>query len=159
MQKIVFNKIYLNPQRAPYKRPRYLVPGPEGVRATFENKKKARAYCAGLSENLNLKAVELNLVFCEVLQLYQKNWFYWPRLLDLEIENFKFSFGRLFVVSGSNYEYFIFINFNKCRRALAACLCLLKNEAKGRNFYLVVSEVNNLENRLNAIFEGLPASL
>lgn len=158
MKKIIFNKILLNPVRPPYIRPRYIVPGPEGVRAEFENKKKARAYCFGLSEKINLKVIELNRLYCEVWQIYREAFFYWPGLLDREIKNFEFAFNRLFVVT-SNYEYFLFINLDKCRRALAACLCLLIAEAKGRNFYLVVNTLKSFENRLAAIFEGLPVCL
>lgn len=150
MQKIKFDKILTNPARPPYIRPRYVVPGPEHIRKTFDNKKKARAYCAGLTDKLNFLAIELNQFYLEIWNIYRKNIFYWPGLLDQQIKNFEFNFNRLFVVT-ANYEYFLFINIKKCRQSLAACLCLLITEAKGRNFYLLVNELKGIENRINRL--------
>lgn len=149
MKRIKFNKILKNPAPKHFKKAPYLVPGVEPLRGEFTNRKEAVKHCNNIARQLNLAAVEINLIYIEAFTVYRRLIFNLKNAeaINQQFNNFHFNFNRLFIVT-ANYEHFVFINFNKCHEAIKKALQLLQEEARANYDFNLLLELKSLQKRL-----------
>lgn len=129
-----------------------MVVGPVPLGAKFENKKTAASHCVKVAEEINLAAFDLNNIYIETFTIYRRLIFHLKNAKEIKtlLNNFEFNFNRLFVVT-ANYEYFIFLNLEKCKKALQEALALLVLSSKQKFDYYLVNEIKTLQKRLIAL--------
>lgn len=128
------------------------MPGVKPLRGEFTNRKEAVKHCNNIARQLNLAAVEINLIYIEAFTIYRRLIFHLKNAEEIKtlLNNFEFNFNRLFVVT-ANYEYFVFLNLEKCKKALQEALALLVLSSKQKFDYYLVNEIKTLQKRLIAL--------
>lgn len=126
------------------------MPGVKPLRGEFTNRKEAVKHCNNIARQLNLAAVEINLIYIEAFTVYRRLIFNLknPEAVNLELNHFHFNFNRLFIVT-ANYEHFVFINLKKCFEAIKKALQLLQEEVRANYDFNLLLELKTLNKRLN----------